>query len=316
VDLAREDKRIHAITAAMPDGTGLSGFQEVFPDRFLDVGIAESCAVDVAAGMAKAGLRPVVAIYSTFLQRAFDQVFQEAALQGLPVIFCIDRAGLVGGDGAVHHGFLDITYLRGLPGMVLMAPADEAELKAAMKLALRLDHPSAIRYPRANIPSPMGEAPPFEVGRAREMRDGSNVTLLAYGAMVAEALDAADLLSEEGIEARVINARFAKPIDAAMVRDVLTPGQAVLTIEDHSVVGGFGSAVMESALSQGLRVEWLTSLGMPADHFVPHGSRTGQLAEVGIDAAGIAAAAQQALADRAAAGQQKLARSAGMTQRP
>ncbi len=203
--------------------------------------------MDVAAGMCRAGLRPVVAIYSTFLQRGFDQVFQEVALQGLPVVFCADRAGLVGSDGAVHHGFLDITYLRGLPGMVLMAPADEAELRESIQFALTLDRPSAIRYPRDDVPEPLPTAPPFSLGKSWTLRDGSDAVVLAYGTTVSYALDAADVLAGEGIHVRVVNARFAKPIDRQMVSDALSTGVPVVTVEDHSIAGGFGSAVLEMA---------------------------------------------------------------------
>lgn len=295
ISRAREDRRIFALTAAMPDGTGLSEYAPVFPDRYLDCGIAESCTVDIAAGLARAGLRPVVAIYSTFLQRAFDQVFQEVVLQGLPVVFCIDRAGLVGGDGAVHHGFLDITYLRGFPGMVLMAPADEPELQSALALALSLDQPCAIRYPRDNVPAPLGEAPPFVPGRCRVMRRGTDAWVLAYGSTVPYALDAAELLASEGIDVQVVNARFARPIDADMVVEAVGSGRPVITVEDHSVAGGFGSAVLEAAQEHGLSAARVVRLGIPADRFIAHGPRAAQLAEAGIDAAGIAAAVRRSL---------------------
>ncbi len=295
IEVARADERVHALTAAMPDGTGLDKFAKVFPGRCWDVGIAESCAVDVAAGMCKAGLRPVVAIYSTFLQRAFDQIFQEVVLQGLPIVFCIDRAGLVGGDGAVHHGFLDIAFLRSFPHMVLMAPADEAELLAALRLAMQLDGPSAIRYPRDDVPEPLGPSPPFVPGRSRTVRDGGDAIILAYGSTVSHALDAAELLAADDIDVRVINARFAKPIDEQMLVESLTAGVPVITIEDHCVTGGFGSAVLEAAQGLRLPAEHLVRLGLPADRFVSHGSRAGQLAECRIDAAGIAAVVQEQL---------------------
>ncbi len=294
-ELAAEDERIFALTAGMPDGTGLDKFAKAYPKRFLDVGIAESAAVDMAAGMARSGLRPIVAVYSTFLQRAFDQVFQEASLQGLPVIFCMDRAGLVGGDGAVHHGFLDVSYLRGLPGMILVAPADEPELKAALRFALRQNQPVAIRYPRADVPEPMGEAPPFELGQSRLVHPGRDVTILAYGATVSHALDAAELLATDHVSVQVINARFAKPVDTRMLANVLSAGHPVITVEDHSLTGGFGSAVLEAAQELRLPTEHILRLGMPADRFIPQGTRAGQLAECGIDAAGIAAAVQQEL---------------------
>lgn len=297
IDIAKNDKRVMALTAAMPDGTGLSKFQKALPDQFLDVGIAESCTVDIAAGMAKGGLRPVAAIYSTFLQRAFDQVFQEVVLQGLPVIFCMDRAGLVGGDGAVHHGFLDITYLRGYPKMVLMAPADEPELSAALKFALTLDQPVAIRYPRDVVPEPYGDAPAFEMGKSRLMRRGTDATILAYGMPVTAAMQAAAALDEEGIAVRVVNARFAKPLDHEMVIDAFTAGHPVISVEDHSVAGGFGSAILEAAQELNLPAQRLTRLGMPADRFIAHGSRSGQLAECGIDAKGIAATVRRLVND-------------------
>jgi len=286
---ARHDRRIFAFTAGMLDGTGLAKFQKVFPKRCLDVGIAESCAVDMAAGMAKTGLKPVCAIYSTFLQRAIDQIFQEVVLQGLPVIFCMDRAGLVGGDGAVHHGFLDISLLRGFPGMVLMAPADEAELSASLSLALNLDQPTAIRYPRDNVPEPgYGECPPFELGVSRQMRKGHDATILAYGTTVSQALDAAEMLTAEHLDVQVINARFAKPVDKRMLTEVLSEEHPVVTVEEHSVSGGFGSAVLEAAQESGLSTISIKRLGMPKERFISQGSRSGQLAEAGLDAAGIA----------------------------
>ncbi|MGB2987043.1 MAG: 1-deoxy-D-xylulose-5-phosphate synthase [Phycisphaerae bacterium] len=288
IDLAEENDKIYALTAGMPDGTGLSKFQERFPDRCRDLGISESCTVDVGAGMAKAGLRPVAAIYSTFLQRAFDQVFQEVALQGLPVMLCLDRAGVVGGDGAVHHGFLDIAYLRGLPGMVLMAPCDEVELHDAMRFGLTLDQPCAIRYPRANVPAPIPDCPRYELGRSRRLRDGDDATVLCYGVSAIDAMAAAEMLAESGIEIAVVNARFARPVDRAMVEAAFGSGGSVVTVEDHSVAGGFGSAVLETAQEMELSAARAVRLGIPADRFVAHGSRAGQLAECGIDATGIA----------------------------
>lgn len=296
---AESDPRVFAMTAGMLDGTGLNKFAERFPDRCRDIGIAESCTVDMAAGMAKAGLRPVAAIYSTFLQRAFDQVFQEVVLQGLPVMFCLDRAGLVGGDGAVHHGFLDITYLRGFPNMVLMAPMDEPELREAIRLGLTLNSACAIRYPRDTVPTPQDICPPFELGRSRILRHGDDATILAYGVMCAPALAAAELLVSAGIEAAVVNARFAKPIDRTMVELAFACGAAVVTVEDHCVAGGFGSAVLETAQELGLSTARSVRLGLPADRFIAHGSRAGQLAECALDATSIAAAVQRLLEPRA-----------------
>ena len=292
MDLADDNDKVFAMTAGMPDGTGLSEFEKRFPDRYRDIGIAESCTVDIAAGMAKAGLRPVVAIYSTFLQRAFDQVFQEVVLQGLPVMFCLDRAGLVGSDGAVHHGFLDIAYLRGFPNMVLMAPADEPELLSAMRFGLSLDYSCAIRYPRDNVPPRLEACPPFVLGRSRRLRTGDDATILSYGATTSHALAAAEMLAEGGIEVSVVNARFAKPIDRGMVKAAFAAGRPVVTVEDHSVVGGFGSAVLETAQTLRLDASRCARLGMPAERFIAHGSRAGQLAECGIDATGIASTVQ------------------------
>lgn len=290
-----EDQRVHALTSAMPDGTGLAKVREVYPENVLDCGIAEGCTVDIAAGMAKSGLRPLVCVYSTFLQRAFDHIFQEVALQGLPVGFCLDRAGLVGGDGAVHHGYLDIAYLRAFQNMVLMAPADEPELLAALRLGQQLEQPYTIRYPRDSVPDPYGEAPPFHVGKSRTMREGVDATLLAYGAVVQSALEAAQTLEAEGIDVCVVNARFAKPIDEDMLTTAITRGTPVLTIEDHSVAGGFGSAVLETANRLGLPTDGIIRLGLAENRFYRHGSRAWQLAEAGIDAAGIALAVRRAV---------------------
>ena len=300
LEAASKDDRIQAITAGMPDGTGLDKFAKAHPSRYLDVGIAESAAVDIAAGMAKGGLKPIVAIYSTFLQRAYDQIFQEVSLQGLPVIFAMDRAGLVGGDGAVHHGWLDISFLRSFPHLILMAPADENELRECLKFALCQQQACAIRYPRDNVPEPIGPVMPFELGRARLVKTGTDDTVLAYGATVSHALDAAELLATERISLRVFNARFAKPIDEQMVKVAFAADHPVITVEDHSVAGGFGTIVLEKAQECGLPTQHLVRLGMPTDRYIPQGTRAGQLAECGIDAAGIAAAVQQALRNQPA----------------
>lgn len=298
IPLMKADSRVYAMTAAMPDGTGVAKIRKELPDQCLDCGIAESCTVDVAAGMAKSGLKPIACIYSTFLQRAFDQVFQEVVLQKLPVVFCIDRAGFVGGDGAVHHGYLDIAFLRGLQNIVLMAPADEPELSASLQFALSLDVPSAIRYPRDQVPVPYGDAPEFQLGKCRIMREGRDATILAYGTEVEYALQAAKTLEGEDIFVRVVNARFAKPIDEDMVTEAITRGGPVITVEDHSLAGGFGSAVLETAHRLGLPTDSVVTLGMAVDLFYEHGSRTGQLAKAGIDAAGIAMAVRRAVKTR------------------
>ncbi len=288
IELAEQDDRIVALTAAMPDGTGLNRFKERFPDRYFDVGIAEGHAVAMAAGLARAGLRPVAAIYSTFLQRGFDQVFQEVALQGLPVLFCLDRAGLVGSDGPVHHGFADLAYLRPLPGMTLMGPSDEEDLRSAMRLALTLDGPCAIRYPRDAVVAPLGRPEPFVLGRSRRLRAGRDATILAYGVTAATALAAAQSLADQdAIDCEVVSARFAKPLDQVMIERAVGGGRPVVVVEDHLLAGGFGSAVLEAASEAGLDARNVVRLGLP-DDWVQVASRAEQLARAGIDAPSIA----------------------------
>lgn len=308
LERAQKDERVVAITAAMPDGTGLVKFREHFPSRYIDVGIGESHGVAMAAGLAKAGLRPIVAVYSTFMQRAFDQVFQEVCLQGLPVTICMDRAGLVGSDGAVHQGFSDIAFLRVLPRIVLMAPADADELKSAMDLAASLEAPVAIRYPRDEVPEPLGETcPPFELGKARVVRPGGAVAgggvspdasgvFLCYGAMAEPAMDAAAMLAEQGVEVAVVNARFAKPLDVPLISKLIALGKPVITLEDHSAVGGFGSAVLEMAAGRGLNAGKVRVMGIP-DRFISHASRGQQLAECGLDCDSLASMMRQMIAD-------------------
>ncbi|HEX2970998.1 MAG TPA: 1-deoxy-D-xylulose-5-phosphate synthase [Tepidisphaeraceae bacterium] len=305
IDLARTDSRVVGLTAAMPDGTGLSKFEKEFPDRYYDAGICESHLMALAAGMAKAGMRPFAAIYSTFMQRAFDQVWQEVVLNQLPVVLCMDRAGYVGDDGAVHHGFMDQAFLRPMPGMVLMAPSDEAELRRCLKLAVSLDTPSAVRYPRDNVPTanfetviaePLREAASqdWQVGKSRVLREGTDATILSYGALTLQAMEAADELAAEGLSVGVVDARFCKPVDGEMLTRVLRSGAAVLTLEDHSLQNGFASAVAEYAVAHGLPTGRLGRLGMP-DRMIGHATRKQQLAEVGLDAAGIARSVRDAV---------------------
>ena len=305
IELANRDKRVIALTAAMPDGTGLSKFEKVHPDRYYDTGICESHLTAMAAGMAKSGQRPFAAIYSTFIQRAFDQAWQEVVLNGLPVVFCMDRAGYVGDDGAVHHGFMDQAFLRPLPGMVLMAPSDEAELNRSLRLALSLETASAIRYPRDNVPAcnfeqiidePLRESASQEwkLGASRMLQNGDDATLIVYGALMESAFAAADQLSSDGIDVSIIDARFCKPIDAEMLFRVLKPGHPVLTVEDHSLQNGFGSAVLEYAVAHGLPTDHITRLGMP-DRLIAHATRKEQLAEVGLDPAGIEKSVRDAI---------------------
>ena len=296
VRLAAEDQRVVAITAAMCAGCGLTAFQQRFPERFFDCGICEQHAVGLAAGLAAGGRRPVLAIYSTFLQRAYDQVFHEIALQGLPVVIALDRAGLVGSDGPTHHGVFDIAYLRHLPGLVLAAPRDGNELEAMLRWALRQECPVVVRYPRDDLPA--GEYPPpapIEVGRADEMRRGTDLTLFAYGAMVPPALQAAETLArEKGFSVAVVNARFAKPIDTAALARALGGTRLIVTVEDHALAGGFGSAVLEAASAEGLPTGRIVRLGIP-DRFVEHAPRRQLLGRLGLDAAGIAATVRSLL---------------------
>ena len=299
VDLMERDPKVVACTAAMPDGTGLSKVLNRFPERCWDVGICESHGLDMMAGLAKTGWKPFFAVYSTFLQRAFDQAFQEAALQGLPVRLCLDRAGLVGGDGAVHHGFCDIALLRTLPGAVLTAAIDEPSLRAALEFMRGYDRGlSAVRYPRDAVRERLisEECPPFELGRARcltpdlDARAGKvpSVAVLALGAPAITALDAARDLAHE-MDVCVYDARFAKPVDAELVRALGERGIPILTLEDHAVIGGFGSAVLEAAQRPDLPPARVACHGLP-DRWIRQDSRSRQLAEVGLDKAGIVAA--------------------------
>jgi len=303
VDLAKRDERVVGITAAMPDGTGMIKLKPAQPERYFDTGICESHATVMAAGMTKAGLRPVVAVYSTFLQRAFDQIFQEVCLQGLPVMFCVDRAGLVGDDGAVHHGFCDLAFLKSQPGMVLMAPSDERELRRSMDLGLAIDHASEIRYPRDNCPpAPLGEDTAWAItktgGNSRVLKEGTDATLVAFGSVAWQALDAAKLLENEGLSVGVIDARFCKPLDAVMLKKVFAAGKPILTVEDHSIINGFGTAVIEHATEHRYDARLVTRLGLP-DRFIKHASRGEQLKEVGLDPAGIARSVRAAIEERA-----------------
>jgi len=294
-DVMERDEKVVAVTAGMPDGTGLAEVMPRFPERTFDVGIAESHAVDMCAGMAKTGLKPFATIYSTFLQRAFDQVFQEVALQGLPVRFCMDRAGLVGGDGAVHHGFLDVAFLRGFPKMALMAAIDEATLRAAMEfMRTRDDGPSALRYPRESVPAPQAETPPFQLGRAHLLAEGTDLAVLAYGFPVHNALVARERLREKGHSVAVYDARFAKPVDIDLVRELIAAGVPILTVEDHHVHCGFGSCVVDACVERHLSTEDIHRLGLP-DRWIYQGSRADQQADAGIDADGIARTADRIL---------------------
>jgi 1-deoxy-D-xylulose-5-phosphate synthase len=290
VEIAQQNPKVIGITAAMPDGTGLNIMQKEIPERFYDVGIAEQHAVTFAAGMATEGYTPVAAIYSSFLQRAFDQIIHDVAIQNLPVVFVLDRAGLVGADGPTHHGAFDLSYLRLIPGMVIMAPKDEAELRDMLYTATEYRKgPIALRYPRGNaIGVPMKES--FEkigIGTAEIVRRGEDVAILAVGNMVMHSLKAADLLQQNGILAEVINARFVKPLDEELLRELATRFTHIVTVEDNSIVGGFGSAVAEFFAQNGLRKVYLRIHGIP-DTFIEHGKPNELHEMIGIDPEGIA----------------------------
>ena len=271
VDLATKDERIVAITAAMPNGTGLDLFRPHHPKRYFDVGIAEEHAVIFAAGLATQGYRPVCAIYSTFLQRAFDPIVHDVCLQKLPVVFCMDRAGLSGDDGPTHHGLFDISYLRGIPEIVLMAPKDEDELADMMKTAIGLPGPSAIRYPRGVGAGVARKAEPqaIPLGKAEVLRDGSDVAILGLGPMVTLAKELAGRLERDGYSAAVVNPRFIKPLDREMLELYARRVAAFITFEDHVRMGGFGSAVIEALEEMGIAIP-VVRIGWP-DRFIEHG---------------------------------------------
>lgn len=299
-DMAREEPKLVAITAAMKLGTGLDDFARLFPRRFIDVGIAEQHAVGFAAGLALGGYRPVVSIYSTFMQRAFDQVAQEVCLQNLPVIFALDRAGLVGEDGATHHGAFDLSYLRMLPNITIMAPSDQAELRDMMWAALEVDGPVAIRYPRGSgcLEKVDSKPRPIEIGKAITLNPGNDVCMIAVGRMVEIALEAAGLLSKEGIEAEVINARFVKPMDEGLIMDRGGTSKLLVTLEENSLKGGFGEGVGCFLKAAGAECGFL-AIGLP-DKFVEHGKVPELLAGEGMDAQSIALAVIAALGARVA----------------
>ncbi len=292
IKLARMDERVVGITAAMPGGTGLSKFAKEFPDRYFDVGIAEQHGTTFAAGLAKQGMRPVFAVYSTFLQRAYDQVIHDVALQNLPVVFSLDRAGLVE-DGATHQGVFDVTYLRTVPRMVLMAPKDENELQHMLYTAVHHDGPIALRYPRGKaIGVPMDEElKALPIGRGELLRDGEDVALVGLGTMTQVCLAAADLLAEEGISAAVVNPRFVKPLDAELLTRIGRQTGAVVTVEECYIAGGFGSAVLELYSEHGVPAR-VKRMGIP-DQFVPHGQAIHYHRQFGLTPEGVAEAARQ-----------------------
>lgn len=287
--IARQDKRVVAITAAMTSGTGLTEFAQEFPDRCFDVGIAEEHAVTFAAGLAAQGMRPVAAIYSTFVQRAYDQVVHDVCIQKLPVVLAMDRAGIVGDDGRTHQGVFDFSYLRHIPNITVMAPKDENELQSMLWTALTMDGPVALRYPRgAGVGVPLDPNPqPLPVGKAEILKRGSDLAIVAVGAMVHPALAAAETLASEGIDAAVINARFVKPLDRSLIAGVAKNFKRLVTVEENVLAGGFGSAVLELLEERALNEVVVKCIGLP-DEFVEHGDPAILRARYNLDAAGIA----------------------------
>ena len=285
-DQMRDNPKVSVLTAAMCQGNKLEKLRSDFPDRFFDVGICESHAVAFAAGMAKAGMRPVVDIYSTFLQRSFDQIFQEVSLQNLPVTFCLDRAGLTGPDGPTHHGTYDIPYMRLFPNMVVMAPGDELDVVPMLNFALGHTSPTSLRYPKASLESIERTPTPIELGTAEVLEWGTDAVFLAFGTLLPTCVKAAEQLRQEGLDVGVVNARFAKPLDRNVILRAVEEGAIVVTVEEGTLEGGFGSAVLEAASAAGLDSRGVIRLGLP-DRFVEHGERAELLAEIGLDVAGM-----------------------------
>jgi 1-deoxy-D-xylulose-5-phosphate synthase len=288
VELARNNQKIVAITAAMPEGTGLDKFRDLYPKRFFDVGIAEEHAVCFAAGLAQKGLKPVVAIYSTFLQRAYDEILECAALQNLPVILAIDRAGIVGEDGVTHQGVFDIAYLRNVPNLVIMAPKDAQELELMFEFAINLDRPVAIRYPKSACPLapdwPAGRnlpISPLELGKSELLKEGKDFAVIALGSMVVPSFEAIKLLEKEGLSGTLINARFVKPLDMSMLETISAKAKFIFTAEEGILDGGFGSAVLEAMNKPVIRI------GLPCE-FIAHGRRDLLLDKHGLTSQGIA----------------------------
>jgi 1-deoxy-D-xylulose-5-phosphate synthase len=301
VELARDDRRIVAITAGMPTGTGLASFQAEYPDRFIDVGIAEQHAVALATGIAMGGLRPAVAIYSTFLQRAFDQIAHDACQNDMPVLLGVDRAGLVGEDGTSHQGMFMLPAQRQLPYLVVASPKDEQELRSLVRTALAQDHPFALHYPRdAGFGVPEREPEVLPVGRGEVLRQGDDLLIVGFGPIVARGMEVADRLEADGWSVGVINARFAKPIDRQLILDEARGKRLVVTLEESVVTGGFGSAVLEvleearlaDAAYREIRV---LPIGIPADRFVDHGSVGDLRRLIRLDEDGIEAQVREAL---------------------
>ena len=295
-EIAADNEKVIALTAAMPDGTGLASFARDFPHRFFDVGIAEQHGVTFAAGLAAEGFKPVFAVYSSFLQRAYDQVFHDVCLQNLPVVFAIDRAGVVGSDGPTHHGVFDLSYLRHLPNMMLMAPKDENELQHMILTAIEHDGPAAIRYPRGNgLGVPLDQTfRKLPLGRGEILRHGRDGAIFAIGTMVSPALAAAEILADEGIDLTVVNARFVKPLDRELLVTLASSVGHVFTVEENALQGGFGTAIMELFEEEGIESGKITRFGY-ADRYIEQGEQPDLRAACGLDAPGIVAGIRQIL---------------------
>ncbi len=287
LDAMQRDRRVTVMTAAMCQGNKLEPIRDAIPDRFFDTGICESHTVAFAAGQAKAGLRPIVDIYSTFLQRSYDQIFQEVTLQNLPVVMMMDRAGLTGPDGPTHHGVFDIAYLRVFPNLVLMAPGEGREVPMMLDFALKHDGPTAIRYPKATAWESDAVLPDIELGKAHVLSRGRDGMLLCYGALLGECVEAADQLRTGGFDVGVVNMRFAKPLDQALIEELADECPLLITVEEGCLIGGFGSAVLEVLADRDGPRPLVRRLGIP-DQFVEHGSRSELLADLKLDASGIA----------------------------
>lgn len=292
-DQMRNNERVTVITAAMCQGNKLEPVREEFPDRFFDVGICESHAVAFAAGQAKVGLRPIVDIYSTFLQRSFDQIFQEVCLQKLPVTFMLDRGGLTADDGPTHHGTFDLGYMRLFPNMVVMVPGDANDIGAMLDFSLTHDEACSIRYPKTTATEIQRKLQPIELGKSETISEGTDGTIIACGVTLQAAMEAAEVLESEGIHVGVVNARFVKPMDNDMVRRALESSEFVVTVEEAMLMGGFGSALLESANEMSLDTRHVHRIGIP-DEFVEHQSRPEVLAALKLDAAGIAETCREA----------------------
>jgi 1-deoxy-D-xylulose-5-phosphate synthase len=297
VELAKEDEKIIAVTAAMPEGTGLTKFSEMFSDRFFDVGIAEQHGVTFAAGLATEDFKPVVAIYSTFLQRAYDQILHDVCLESLHVVFALDRGGIVGEDGSTHHGLFDFCYLRNLPNMVVMAPKDENEMRRMLVAALQYNGPIALRYPRGVGTGTIIEKDiqPLPIGKGELLKEGEDVLILAVGRSVLEALDAHSELSELGISAAVVNCRFVKPLDIELISSLAKKIPRIITVEENVRQGGFGGAVLEGLNDRGITGFQLERIGIP-DTFVEHGPQKLLRSKYGIDAKAVVDTAKQLMA--------------------